>query len=188
MTAPSKTLRAAAPAIHMLRHPGPMPAIRWTSIENSAAPSLRLVLQAGRTLRDAVVGPLRDRGVRACALTVLDGELARSAYCLTTTRADIEQVATYREPLETGALRLVGIGGTLGEDEQGEPLLHCHGLLVDAAGHCIAGHLLTERCVIGPTGCIAYVHVLNETRLVLRYDPHIKMPVFQPEPKDDIHG
>ncbi|WP_233235571.1 hypothetical protein [Bordetella sp. LUAb4] len=177
------------PPVRMLRHPGPMPASRWTSVENPGAPALRLVLPAGRTLYDALVEPLRARGVAACAINLLDGHLTRGAYCLARPLPDIEQVIAYTSPIVLGKdLRMIGAGATLGEDERGTPLLHCHGLLVDAEGRLIGGHLLTEQCVIGSGGCVAYVHDLSVTRLTRRYDPHIQLAVFQPEPKEDIHA
>ncbi|OZI30503.1 hypothetical protein CAL29_21010 [Bordetella genomosp. 10] len=177
------------PPVRMLRHPGPMPATRWTSVENPGAPALRLALPAGSTLYEALVPVLRERGVTACAINLLDGHFTRGAYCLARPMPDIAQVIAYTSPIMVGRdLRLIGAGATLGEDERGAPLLHCHGLLVDAEGRLIGGHLLTEQCVIGPGGCVAYVHVLGSTRLTRRYDPHIQLAVFQPEPKGDPHA
>ncbi|MFC4275055.1 PPC domain-containing DNA-binding protein [Achromobacter aloeverae] len=181
-------LNSHAP-VRMLRHPGPLPATRWTSVENPGGPSLRLELPAGETLYDALVLPLRARGVVACAINLLDGHFTRGAYCLARPEPDIAQVIAYTAPIMVDrALRLIGAGATLGEDEHGAPLLHCHGLLVDAEGRLIGGHLLTERCVIDEGGCVAYVHALRATRLTRRYDPHIQLAVFQPETKGDIHA
>ncbi len=179
----------SAVPVRMMRHPGPMPAARWSSVENPGGAALRLVLPAGRTLYDALVEPLRARGVSACAINVLDGHFSRVAYCLARPMPHIEQVIAYSTPITVaGGVRLVGAGGTLGEDEDGAPLVHCHGLLVDAQGRLIGGHLLTEHCVIGAGDAVAYVHVLSATRLTRRYDAQIKLAVFQPEPQGGLHA
>ncbi|WP_157664494.1 PCC domain-containing protein [Bordetella genomosp. 9] len=178
----------ASPTIRMLRHPGPVAPTRWTSVENPGAPALRLELPAGGNLYESLVTPLQARGIAACAINIMDGDFERAAYCLARPMPDIEQVIAYTAPIMVRRhLRMVGAGATLGEDERGAPLLHCHGLLVDDQGVLIGGHLLTERCVIGAGGCVAYVHALRETRLKRRFDPQIRLAVFQPEPKGDFH-
>ena len=136
-----------APVRH-LAQPGPALLPRVECVLGQAHP-MAFTLEPGLTLLEAVSRPLRA-AVFASAAVVLEGGggFAPFAYVLPAHAPDTTHVAWYSEThAPPGGARLERATATLGLRD-GEPLLHCHAVWVEAEGERRAGHVLPERSVV----------------------------------------
>jgi hypothetical protein len=115
--------------VRLLRHPGPVDPVRGESCIEPAGPAVR----GGRTLLDAVVGPLASYGLSSATSTLLGGGLSRVRYVLARRDPASRTVVSLTDPIEAQDVSLVTGGGALGHGADGEPFIRCHALLPDRA-------------------------------------------------------
>ena len=91
------------------------------------------------------------------------------------------RVATYGPPtwLE-GPVTLLGANGILGPGPDGDTLLHCHAVVVDARGRLHGGHLPPGDVLLGAGGAVALATPLREAAFAASYDSETNYPLFQP--------
>lgn len=148
-----------------------------------AAPAvdLRVQLDAGEDLLRGLVAALAARQVTHAAVQVLSADIARMAYLTGAEDETGERVATYGAPtwLE-GPVTLLGANGILGPGPDGDTLLHCHAVVVDAEGRLHGGHLPPGDCRLGPGGAVALATPLREAAFAAAFDSETNYPLFQP--------
>lgn len=148
-----------------------------------AAPAgdLRVELSAGADLLRGLVTALAARVVTHAAVQVLSADIARMAYLTGAEDETGERVATYGAPtwLE-GPVTLLGANGILGPGPDGDTLLHCHAVVVDAEGRLHGGHLPPGDCLLGPGGAVALTTPLREAAFAAAFDSETNYPLFQP--------
>jgi predicted DNA-binding protein with PD1-like motif len=113
-----------------------------------AAPAidLRVRLAGDQDLLHGLVSALADRGVRHAAVQVLAADIARMAYLTGAEDPSGARVATYGPPTRLdGPVTFIGANGILGPGPDGDGLLHCHAVVVDAQGRLHGGHLPPGR-------------------------------------------
>ncbi len=148
-----------------------------------AAPAtdLRATLSAGQDLLRGLVAALAERGVAHAGVQVLTAEIARLAYLTGAEDPSGERVAIYGPPTRLeGPVTLLGANGILGPGPDGETLLHCHAVVVDAGGRLHGGHLPPGDCLLGAGGAVALVTPLREAVFAASYDSETNYPLFQP--------
>lgn len=149
-----------------------------------AAPAtdLRVTLAGGQDLLRGLVAALEVRGVTHAAVQVLAATIARMAYLTGAEDKSGQRVATYGPPTWLGGpVTLIGANGTLGPGPSGESLLHCHAVVVDAAGRLHGGHLPPGDVLLSEGGAIVLVTPLREAAFVAVYDSETNYPLFQPQ-------
>lgn len=164
-----------------LVHPGaplqPRRLLEW------AAPThdLRVTLAGGQDLLRGLVAALATRGIAHGAVQVVSAEIARMAYLTGAEDPSGDRVATYGPPswLE-GPVTLLGANGILGPGPDGDTLLHCHAVVVDAGGRLHGGHLPPGDCLLGAGGAVVLVTPLREAVFAASYDSETNYPLFQP--------
>lgn len=148
-----------------------------------AAPAedLRVRLAAGQDLLRGLVAALAGRAVGHAAVQLLSADIARMAYLTGAEDPSGQRVATYGAPtwLE-GPVTLLGANGILGPGADGDPLLHCHAVVVDAEGRLHGGHLPPGDCLLGGGGAVALVTPLREAAFAAAFDSETNYPLFQP--------
>lgn len=148
-----------------------------------AAPTadLRVRLAAGQDLLLGLVAALAARSVSHAAVQVLSADIARMAYLTGQPDRSGQRVATYGAPtwLE-GPVTLLGGNGILGPGPDGDTLLHCHAVMVDAAGRLHGGHLPPGDCLLAAGGAAALVTPLREAAFAAAFDSETNYPLFQP--------
>ena len=164
-----------------LRQPGaplqPRRLLEW------AAPSgdFRVSLAGGQDLLRGLVAALAARDIHHAAVQVLAGEIARMAYLTGAEDRSGQRVATYGPPTWLdGPVTLIGANGIVGPGPDGDPLLHCHAVVVDATGRLHGGHLPPGNVRLGAGGAVALATPLRGAAFAAVYDSETNYPLFQP--------
>lgn len=140
-------MRADAPPFATLAQPGPVRAQRWLA---AGGPLLHRAvdLVPGRTLLDALAGPLGETGMRGGVVHLSGGSFSLFAYVMPALSADPRYAAYYSDTFRpAGETRLERATATFGERD-GAAFLHVHGSWIEPAGRRRAGHLLPAEVVV----------------------------------------
>jgi predicted DNA-binding protein with PD1-like motif len=149
-----------------------------------AAPAidLRVRLAGDQDLLYGLVSALADRGVRHAAVQVLAADIARMAYLTGAEDPSGARVATYGPPTRLdGPVTFIGANGILGPGPDGDGLLHCHAVVVDAQGRLHGGHLPPGEVLLGTAGAVALATPLRGAAFAVVYDSETNYPLFQPK-------
>jgi predicted DNA-binding protein with PD1-like motif len=163
-----------------LVHPGPRGDVRLEHATAHGGRQLRISLPAGTGLHEGLTRALADAGVQAAAIALIGGDLDEVAYCLPVPDPEGQLMATYGEPHVLRGARLLRGSATLGQNDQGEPVIHCHASFADAEGVVRGGHVLTPRTVVGPRPVTAMVSVLDGVALRLGFDAETRLNMLRP--------
>jgi predicted DNA-binding protein with PD1-like motif len=178
MTTPSTSPRPDAP--RTLVHPGPFDPIRIRSMQAARARHVRLQLEPGRTLFDALVEPLYAIGIRNASTTILGGVFIRLRYCVAPADPSGQAVAAYTQPLDGGKSCMIFGNATLGKQTDGTPLVHCHAVVRTEAGRLQGGHILARHCTVGAEPISVLVTSLDGVELRVTYDAETNVSMFKP--------
>ncbi|MGF1628731.1 MAG: PCC domain-containing protein [Kiloniellaceae bacterium] len=164
-----------------LTQPGPPLQPRRLLEWAAPATDIRVRLSGGQDLLCGLVAALAERGLHYAAVQVIAAEIARMAYLTGAEDLSGARVATYGPPtwLE-GPVTLIGANGILGPGPDGETLLHCHAVVVDATGRLHGGHLPPGDVRLAEGGAVALATPLREAAFVAAYDSETNYPLFQP--------
>ena len=164
-----------------IRQPGTPEKPRLLSVPASNGGELRLVVAEGRDLVCGLIAALSAQGIRSAAIALVGGTLARARYLTCIPCDDGEHVVAYAPPTEIdGPIAIVGGNGFLGVGEGGQPVLHCHAVLVGSDGKMHGGHLLPSACPVGRGGAIVHAAIIDGATLTIRHDDETNLPVFHP--------
>lgn len=149
-----------------------------------AAPAadLRVTLGGRQDLLRGLVAALAGKAVTHAAVQVLAADIARMAYLTGAEDKSGQRVATYGPPTWLdGPVTLIGANGILGPGPDGETLLHCHAVAVDADGRLHGGHLPPGDVLLGEGGAVALATPLRAAAFAAVYDSETNYPLFQPQ-------
>lgn len=163
-----------------LVHPGPRADLRLAHVAAQGTRQLRLSLPQGTCLHEGLTQALAAAGVQAAAMALMGGDLAEVAYCLPIPDPEGQLMATYGEPNVLQGASLLRGSATLGQDDQGQPVLHCHASFADDQGQVRGGHVLTPRTVVGPRPVTVWVSVLDGVALRLGFDDETRLNMLKP--------
>jgi len=178
--APGPNPGAALTSVRTMVHPGPRADVRLEHVTAQPARQLRLSLMSGTCLHEGLTRALAAQGVRAAAMALIGGDLQQVAYCLPIPDPEGQVIATYGEPHVLHNASLLRGSATLGQDAQGEPVIHCHASFCDADGAVRGGHVLTPKTVVGTRPVTVLVSVLGGVTLRLGFDPETRLNMLRP--------
>ncbi|MEP6608921.1 MAG: DUF296 domain-containing protein [Burkholderiaceae bacterium] len=168
------------PRPRTLVHPGEFNPVRIQSKRSPSGRHIRLSLQPGATLFEALVGPLASIGIENASTTILGGFLDQVSYCVAQPDPTQQAIVNYSQPIEAGRAYMIFGNATLGKNAKGEPLVHCHAALRAEDGTVKGGHILTQQCVVGPVPIPVLVTSLDGFELRVTFDPETNIPLLQP--------
>ncbi len=173
---------SATPAFTTLAQPGPARPERWLA---ATGPLLHRAfdLAPGRTLLDAVAGPLA--GMRGGVVHLTGGSFSPFAYVMPALSADPRFAAYYSETYRPqGETRLERASATFGERD-GAPFLHVHGTWIEPDGRRRAGHLLPAEVVVADS---VRAEAWGTAGAAWRVEPDAEtnFPLFTPAPLDSV--
>lgn len=167
-----------------LVHPGAFNPVRIQARHSPGARHLRLCLQPGRSLFDALVQPLQAMGICSASTTILGGDFDHIVYCVATPDATGRALIAYSQPLSAGPATMVFGNATLGKRQDGSPIVHCHAAFRTGSGLMCGGHVVTEACIVGPAPIAVLVTSLDGFELRVAFDPETNIPLLQPLPEE----
>ncbi|WP_282610571.1 PPC domain-containing DNA-binding protein [Pelagibius sp. Alg239-R121] len=142
---------------------------------------LRLILPEGADLLKDLAAALSARGIKSAAIQMLSGSFGRVSYFTGMIDATGARVATYGAPRElSGPVMLLGANAVFGRSEAGEPLVHCHAVMVDTEGRVHGGHLPLEGCILGTEGAVIMIAPLEGAGFEVSYDSETNYSLFHP--------
>jgi predicted DNA-binding protein with PD1-like motif len=164
-----------------LMHPGPLDPIRIRSLHSRRGRHIRLMLQPGLSLFDALVSPLGAVGIRNASTTLLGGVFSHLRYCVAPPDPSGQSVVAYTAPIDGRQTFMIFGNATLGNSAQGQPLMHCHAAIRTAAGLIKGGHILANQTIVGPQPIAVLVTSLDDFELRVCYDPETNLSLLQPQ-------
>ena len=177
---PSGAAASPFPRPRTLIHPGRFNPVRIQSKHSERARHIRLALQPGHSLFDALVTPLAEMRVKNASTTILGGWFADLHYCVAPPDPSGKAVIAYTRPIPAGRSYMIFGNATLGKDKYGKPLVHCHAAFRTEDGGTKGGHILTESSIVGPDLIPVLVTSLDGFELRETYDPETNIPLLQP--------
>lgn len=164
-----------------LIHPGRYNPVRIHLKHTSLSKHLRLTLQPHANFHDAIVNPLREMGIENAMITMFGGFFDRAYYCIAPPDPLKRAVIAYSDPVEADKSYMVAGNATLGKNIHGEPLIHCHAALLTSDNRMRGGHIIVDRCVIGPKPVFAHVVSLQGINVVQKWDAETNILLLQPQ-------
>jgi len=162
------------------KHPGRPNPVRIQSENSRKARHVRLSLQPGLSLFDAIVNSLAKINIENASLTILGGAFENLDYCVAPPDPKKQAIIAYTKPIKAGKAYMVFGNATLGESMEGQPLVHCHAAIRTEDGEIKGGHILTQSCIIGPKAISALVTSLEGFKLVQSFDAETNIALLQP--------
>lgn len=128
-----------------IEHPGPAGA-PYTSAPTRLI-ELDFELPAGISLHTSLAQSIRAQGLTGAYLRIRNAQMSKLHYVIPDLAPDDSHVAWY-SPTHTLAMpgRIMDAGLICGSHGD-QPFFHCHGMLEDAAGTPLMGHILPETCL-----------------------------------------
>lgn len=173
-----KTSQASRP--RTIVHPGAFNPVRIQSKNSVAARHVRLSLAPGQSLFDGLVRPLAEMNIHSASTTILGGYLDNLEYCIVQPDPAGKVVGIYTPPVLAGRSYIIFGNATLGKNQAGEPVVHCHAAIRGQDGLTRGGHLLTKACIVGPEPISVFVTSLDGIELRVAFDAETSMPLLQP--------
>lgn len=168
------------PRSRMLIHPGRFNPVRIQSLRSATARHIRLTLMPGRSLFDALVGPLADIGVKNASTTILGGFFDELHYCVARPDPSRQAVIAYSGTIAAGRAYMVFGNATLGKGLKGDPIVHCHAAVRTEDGQMKGGHIIAQSSIVGPEPISVLVTSLEGFELRVAHDPETNIPLLQP--------
>ena len=168
------------PRARTLVHPGPVGPIRIEHRHADRGRHVRLALQPGATIQDAIIGPLLALGMSSASMTILGGRLDKLLYCVAPPDPTGERVANYTRPIDAGAATMIFGNATFGRSARGEPVVHCHAAFACADGRVRGGHVVVDRSVVGAGSLAVLATSLDGIELRITQDEETHMPLMRP--------
>lgn len=170
----------APPRPRTLIHPGKSMPTRISHRHCKQGRHIRLCLQPGLSLHDALVEPLQVLGIHSASTTLLGGVMAKLLYCVAPPDASGQAVICYTAPIDVGRANFIFGNATIGKDAQGQPIVHCHAAFRADSGAVKGGHIIAKETFIGEQPISVLVIAFNEFDLQVSYDPETNISLIQP--------
>lgn len=174
------------PQARTLTHPGPFNPVRIHSRNADRARHVRLRLQPGMSLFDALVHPLARMGIESASITILGGVFDRLQYCTAPPDPTGRAVIAYTEPLDSGKSWMVFGNATIGKGVDGRPLVHCHAAIRTDSGALRGGHVIANTSIVEAEPISVLVTSLEGFELRVMFDAETNISLIQPlDAKED---
>jgi len=176
----ASNVSAEFPRPRMLIHPGNAEPVRIRSRQAAQARHVRLALQPGLTLFEALVRPLAAMGIHNASTTILGGVFSELHFCVAPPDPTGRAVIAYTQPISAGRCTLIFGNATMGKDTRGQPLVHCHAALRTETGEVRGGHVVPQLAVVGSDPIPVLVTSLEGFELRVSFDNETNIPLLQP--------
>tara|TARA_R110001583_G_scaffold149382_3_gene301474 strand:+ start:3520 stop:3990 length:471 start_codon:yes stop_codon:yes gene_type:complete len=141
---------------------------------------IRLLLEPGLSLHEAVVGALNESGVTSASMTILGGEFQQLQYCVAPPNEHKKTLISYSSPIDAGTAYMIFGNATLGRDMEGAPLVHCHASICDSRGEVRGGHIVPGGSIIASQPIPVLVTALEGFELRQAFDEETNIPMLKP--------
>lgn len=168
------------PRPRTLIHPGAFNPVRIQARHCQRARHVRLALQPGRSLFDALVRPLAELGIAHASTTILGGVFSQLEFCVAPPDPSGRAVIAYTRPRPAGLCAMVFGNATVGKDAEGRALVHCHAAFRTEDGQTRGGHILAQSAIVGPEPISVLVTSLEGFALRVAFDAETNIPLLQP--------
>lgn len=168
------------PRPRTLIHPGRLNPVRIQSMETARTRHVRLSLEPGRSLFDAIVEPLVALKITSASMTILGGYASRLQYCVAPPDPTGQAVIAYSAPIDCGPSYFIFGNATLGTSFNNTPLVHCHATIRTDQGTVRGGHIIPQTTFVGPAPISVLVVSLDDLELRQSYDPETNISLLQP--------
>jgi predicted DNA-binding protein with PD1-like motif len=169
----------------MLVHPGAFNPVRINSKHSDHGAHYRLVLQPGMSLNEGLLAPLLALGVKSASTTILGGFFDELHYCVAPPDPSGQAVIAYSTPINAGRSYMVFGNATIGKNQHGKPIVHCHAAVRTEDGQTRGGHIMGEMSIVGPRPISVLVTALHGFDLRVTFDPETNIPLIQPQQEND---
>ena len=136
------------------------PEVRFESLEGRAGRVISARLRQGTDLISGLKEVVGEHHILAGAVTVCFGSLSRGEVTWTEGSKPDPKKKTERLQLE-GPLSFLSSQGKVGMSEEGEPLVHLHGVLTDLDGRLWGGHFHEGNNPVYSTFDVVIQEILN---------------------------
>ncbi|MFL9924912.1 DUF296 domain-containing protein [Herbaspirillum lusitanum] len=164
----------------LLIHPGPAHPVRIESRQSRRGRHVRLTLAPGANMFDAIILPLAAIGIEHASTTILGGDFEQIEYCVAQVDPSGQTRVGYAEPLRAGRSCLIFGNATIGKNQQGAPIIHCHGALRAENGAVKGGHILTQNSIVGARPISVLVTAFTDIQLRVAYDAETNISLIKP--------
>lgn len=171
--------QSAYPRARTLVHPGPFNPVRIQSRQATSAQHFRLQIQPGASLFDALVQPLAERGIHSASTTILGGLFECLQFCMAPPDPQRETIVRYTSPVDTSRSYMVFGNATIGKNQDGHPIVHCHAAIRTETGELKGGHVITQTAIAAEPLSVL-VTSLEGFELRVAFDPETNIPLIQP--------
>lgn len=168
------------PRPRTLIHPGAFNPVRIQSRRSAGARHIRLALQPGLSLFEALVRPLAAMGIEHASTTILGGFFDALNYCVAPPDPSGRAVIAYTAPIAAGRCTMVFGNATIGKDVAGRPIVHCHAAIRTESGDVRGGHILAPDAIVGAEPIGVLVTSLDGFELRVAFDAETNIPLIQP--------
>lgn len=168
------------PRPRTLIHPGAFNPVRIQSRQSAQARHVRLALQPGLSLFEALVRPLAAMGITNASTTILGGFFSELQYCVAPPDPSGRAVIAYTAPIAAGHCTMVFGNATIGKDAAGRPLVHCHAAIRTEDGAVRGGHIIPHAAIVGAEPIAVLVTSLDDFELRVAFDPETNISLLQP--------
>lgn len=165
----------------MMLHPGPFNPVRIQSRHSASGRHVRLTLVPGLSLFDAIVKPLIEIGIKNASTTILGGYFDNLEYCVAPPDPSHQAMIAYSKPIQAGRAYMIFGNATLGKNQHGRPIVHCHAAIRTENGTVKGGHIITDTCIVGSSPISVLVTSLDGFELRVTFDPETNIPLLQPQ-------
>lgn len=172
------------PRPRTLIHPGAFNPVRIQSRQCAQARHIRLALQPGLSLFDALVRPLAEMGVESASTTILGGFFQQLHYCVAPPDPMGRAVIAYTVPRAAGRCTMVFGNATIGKGLDGRPLVHCHAAVRTEGGEIKGGHIVAPTSIIGSEPIAVLVTAFDGFELRVAFDPETNIALMQPSARE----
>lgn len=169
------------PRPRTLVHPGAFNPVRIHSRHADRGAHYRLALQPGMSLYDALIAPLAEIGVRNASTTILGGIFETLHYCVAPPDPSGRAIIAYSDPICAGSAYMVFGNATIGKNQHGRPIVHCHAAVRAGDGLIRGGHIVADASIVGPHPIPVLVTALHGFDLRVAFDPETNIPLLQPQ-------
>lgn len=162
----------------MLKQPGPVPTERVESVATEGR-EMAFELVPGRTLIEALTGPVFGAGFRGGAATFRGAVLSPFRYVMPGPPQDDAHVAWFSSPRAALGSRIEEANATLGWRD-GAPFVHCHAIWTEPDGSRRGGHILPDETIVAEGAPVQGWGIA--ARISAEPDPETNFTLFHPAP------
>ena len=168
-------------AVRRLQQPGPAQAERIEAVA-TAGREMAFDLAPGRTLIEALTGPVFSAGFRGGAATYQGAVLSPFRYVMPGPSQDPDHVAWFSAPRAAPGSRIEVANATLGWRD-GAPFVHCHAVWIEPDGSRRGGHILPDETIVAAGTPVQAWGI--EAGIAAEPDAETNFTLFHPVPEGE---